>query len=342
LAVGLSSALLLASSAQAQQPAPRPLLAAPAVDHHFHLGSAALSAYVEKINQLDPSVFEHLSREVFSKPTPDTVIRMLDEARVRQAVLISSGHLFLTGGKLSDPATEERELREENRFIVATALASHGRFIAFIDINPLDPNAHAELAYWKGKPGISGVKLHLGAAGFHASSPEQVATLAKFVAEVRQAGLPLAIHLRGGGPFPKAEVQTFIARVLPAAGNLPVQIAHGGGYGGADPATIDSLSAFGDAIARKAPGTANLVFDISGVVLPDDTAKALGSNDAQLKQFVAEMRKIGFDRFVVGSDWPAIGPIKPYYALVREKLQLTDAEWAKLCANQAPYIGKTR
>jgi predicted TIM-barrel fold metal-dependent hydrolase len=339
-AVGLIATLLLASHAQAEQPAPRPEVIAPTVDHHFHLGSPALSAYVEQINKLDPSIFEHLSPEVFSKPTATTVLRMLDQAGVKRAVLISSGHLFLTGGKLADKATEARELRDENRFVVDTALASHGRFIAFIDVNPLDPNAEDELAYWKGKPGVSGIKVHLGAAGFHASSPEQVATLAKFFAEARDAGLPLAVHLRGGGPFPKAEVETFVAKVLSQAGDLPVQIAHGGGYAGADPATIDSLSAFGDAIARKAPGTDNLVFDISGVVLPDATAKALGSNDAQLKAFADLMRKIGLNRFVVGSDWPALGPIAPYYALMRQKLPLTDAEWKQLWSNEAPYLEK--
>ena len=179
-------------------------------------------------------------------------------------------------------------------------------------------------------------------SGFHASSPEQVATLAKFVAKAREARLPIMIHLRGGGPYPKAEVETFIEKVLPAAGDLPVQIAHGGGYAGADPATIDSLSAFGDAIARKAPGTANLVFDISGIVLPAKTAEALGSNDAQLKIFVELMRKIGLDRFVVGSDWPALGPIAPYYASMQQNLHLSDAEWGQLCRNQAPYFKVSR
>jgi predicted TIM-barrel fold metal-dependent hydrolase len=311
---------------------------APVVDHHLHLGSPALSDYVEKLNKLDPSVFEHLSKDVFSRPTPASALGMLNQAGVKRAVLLSSGYLFLTGGQVSDAATEARELRDENRFVVKTALASHGHFIAFVAINPLDASAANELAYWKGKPGVSGIKLHLGAAGFHASSPEQVAKLAKFFAEARAAHLPMVVHLRGGGPFPKAEVETFIDKVLSQAGDLPVQIAHGGGYGGADPATIDSLTAFGDAVARKAPGTKNLVFDISGVVLPDETAKALGSDDEQLKLFVDEMRRIGLNRFVVGSDWPAIGPIGTYYALMRKKLPVTDAEWAQLRKNEAPYL----
>jgi len=75
--------------------------------------------------------------------------------------------------------------------------------------------------------------------------------------------------------------------------------------------------------------------------MPDDTA-ALGSSDAQLKIFVDLMRKIGLDRLVIGGDWPAIGRIAPYYALRRQKLPLTDAEWAQLCRNEAPYVRHIR
>jgi predicted TIM-barrel fold metal-dependent hydrolase len=310
----------------------------PTVDHHVHLASPALEDHVEKLNKLDPTAFEHLSVEIFSRPTVETLRQLLNGAGVKRAVLLSSGYLFLTGGKLTDKATEARELREENQFVVDTALASNGRLIAFVAIDPLSAEAADELAYWRVKPGVTGIKLHLGAAGFHASSPDQVTRLAKFFADASEAKLPLVVHLRGAGPFPKAEVATFIDKVLSQVGDLPIQIAHGGGYGGADPSTIGSLKTFGEAIARKRIGTKNLVFDLSGVVLPDKDAQALGSSAAQLKKFVAEMRKIGLNRFVVGTDWPATGPLRPYLGLMRRKLPVTDAEWKRLCANKAPYL----
>ena len=265
-------------------------------------------------------------------------LNSLDEAGVKRAVVLSTAYFFMLSTKLPDPAGAARKMREENRFIVNTALASKGRLIAFVAINPFAENASEEFSYWAGKPGVSGIKLHLGAAGFKASSPEQVAKLGSFFAAAAKAHLPLLVHLRGGGAFTKADVKIFIDKVLSQAGDLPVQIAHGGGYAGADPATIDSLTAFGEAIERKAPGTKNLVFDISGVVLPEETAKVLGSSDEQLKLFVGEMRKIGLDRFEIGSDWPAIGRIAPYFALLRAKLPVTDAEWAQLCNNIAPYL----
>ena len=329
---------LTASPAGAQPAVTNAKIVAPVTDHHVHLGTPALADEMDEINKLDPTAFQFLSPDIFTRPTPADALRILDEAGVKRAVILSTAYMFMPSGDLPNAAEAARAMRAENRFIVDTALASHGRFIAFVAINPFAANAWAEFAYWKGRRGVSGIKLHLGAAGFHASSPEQVAILGKFFADARKAKLPLVVHLRGGGPFPNSDVEIFIDEVLSQAGDLPVQIAHGGGYAGADPATIDSLTAFGDAIARKAPGTRNLVFDISGVALPEETAKALGTSDAQLKIFVNLMRRIGLDRFVIGSDWPALGRIAPYFALIREKLPFTDAEWVQLCRNEAPYM----
>mgnify|MGYP001555906657 CR=1 FL=1 len=37
-----------------------------------------------------------------------------------------------------------------------------------------------------------------------------------------------------------------------------------------------------------------------------------------------------------------LGPIAPYYALMRRKLPVTDAEWAQLRTNEAPYLRRIR
>ena len=340
-AVAISTALL-ASPAHAQYDSLAKQHIAPRVDHHIHLGSDALRQQMEEMQKQDPTAFQHLSKDIFSKPTLSDALRNLDEAGVKQAVLLSTAYWFALPGQSAKPSEAARKMREENRFNVDTAMASHGRLSAFIAINPFAPNARDELKYWRGKPGVSGIKLHLGAAGFRETSRLQVAKLATFFADAKAENLPLVVHLRGGGSFTKNDVRIFVAKVLSRAGDLPVQIAHGGGYGGGDPATIDALSTFGEAIARHAPGTKNLVFDISGVVLPEATAEALGTSDAQLVIFVGLMRKIGLDRFIVGSDWPAIGAVAPYYALVRQKLPVTDDEWAQLCANVAPYLKDRR
>ena len=332
----LGTALMLVAVPAA---ASAPVIATPLVDHHIHLGSDELARQLDLMHKADPKSFEFLSEDIFKKPRVADALRNLDQAGIKRAVLLSTAYWFVLPGNADNPAAA-RQMRSENRFNVDIALASHGRIVTFIAVNPLAANAKAEMLYWKGKPGVSGLKLHLGAAGFSASSPKQVTELAAIFALARESRLPIVVHLRGGGAFTKKDVNTFIDKVLSKAGALPVQIAHGGGYAGVDSATTDSLEAFGAAIARKAPGTRNLVFDLSGVVMPEPAAKALGSTDPQLAKFVADMRRIGLDRFVLGSDWPAIGPMAPYYALVRRKLALTDAEWTQLCNNTAPYLKK--
>lgn len=320
------------TAGQAQESAVTPL-----VDHHVHIASMLVSDHIERVRKQSPNAFEHLSEDIFSRPTVADALRLLSEAGVKQAVVVSTAYMFVQSGSARDPEGE-RLMREENKFAVATALASNGRLKAFVAVNPLAANAHDEFAYWAGKPGVSGLKLHLGGAGFSANNPEHVATLAAFFASARKANLPLVVHFRGGSDYSVSAVNIFIAKVLSQAGNLPVQMAHGGGYAGADPATIAVLGAYADAIARRAPGTKNLVFDLSGMVLPDPAAAALGTNDGQLKAFVALMRKIGLGRFVIGSDWPATGNPKAYFALMHARLPVTPTEWAQLCQNRASYL----
>lgn len=76
-----------------------------------------------------------------------------------------------------------------------------------------------------------------------------MAKLAKFFAEARAAHLPLVVHLRGGGSFLKAEVETFIEKVLSQAGDLPVQIAPQ--RAGARPPCIAARRLSGDRVRRR-------------------------------------------------------------------------------------------
>jgi predicted TIM-barrel fold metal-dependent hydrolase len=333
-----AGALVFAAPALADPQRGAGRTAAPLVDHHIHIASPALTAFVEEVARKDPSAFAFLSKDIFNKLPPADVITMFASVGVKRAVVLSTAYLFAPGASGPFSAEALQSLRQENHFNVEAGLRSGGRLIPFVSVNPFAPNALDELSYWARKPGVKGLKLHLGSSGFRAGDPGHAARLALVIAKARSERLPLVIHLRGAGPVTKADVRTFIDKDLSQAGELPVQIAHGAGYAGADPATILSLSTFGEAIAQGAPGAKNLVFDISGVVLPDAVAAALGSSDAQLQIFVDLMRTIGLNRFVVGSDWPATGQLGPYYALMRQKLPVTDAEWAGLCTNLAPYL----
>ena len=335
----LTAAILFSSTGALAEPAPR-------ADHHMHIQSALITDWLQDMQKAMPGVFEGISGDIFKVRTGGDAVHELDRAGIRQGVLLSAGYMFGFSAVPLAPEEMARRMRAENRFNVDQALASNGRLVAFVGINPFLGNALDELEYWSRQPGASGVKLHLGNSGLDLGNPDQVKTLAAFFAAASKARMPLVVHLRGAAPFSNVNIATFIETVLSEAGDLPVQIAHGGGFGGIDAATLEALRLYGDAIERKAPGTANLVLDISAVAQLDLSKLAsvptegieTRTADEWRAAYVAQMRKIGLDRFVLASDWPALTPPAEYFAAERKALPVTDAEWTTLCENVAPYL----
>jgi predicted TIM-barrel fold metal-dependent hydrolase len=176
--------------------------------------------------------------------------------------LLSAGYIFGFSEASLAPEDIARLMRAENQFNVDQALASNGRLVAMVGINPFLDNAMVELDYWSQKPGAVGVKLHLGNSGLDPGNPDQAEAIAAFFTAASKARMPLAVHLRGGASFTHANITIFIDTVLSQAGDLPVQIAHGGSFGGIDATTIEALKLYGDAIARSArhsqPGARSL------------------------------------------------------------------------------------
>ncbi|ALJ14548.1 amidohydrolase family protein [Sphingopyxis macrogoltabida] len=327
------------AAAQAEGADPVPL-----ADHHMHIQSPLISAWLGEMQKAMPTVFDGISDDLYATRSGADAVRELDRAGIPKGVLLSMGYMFGFPAVPLEPEERARRMRAENRFNVDAALASHDRLVAFVGINPFQPNALDELGYWSRQPGAWGVKLHLGNSGFDPGNRAQVRKLGAFVAAANRAHMPLVIHLRGAAPFTVANIATFIDKVLSRAGDLPVQIAHGGGYGGIDQPTLDALDLYGKAIARKAPGTKNLVLDLSAVAQFDPSKAPIKdpsetrSFDEMRAAYVAGMRKIGLDRFVLASDWPALEPPAEYFAIERTALPVTDAEWRQLCGNLAPYL----
>jgi hypothetical protein len=108
--------------------------------------------------------------------------------------------------------------------------------------------------------------MHLTASGVDLRSDRDVAALAAVFRAANQARFALVIHLRTQRmDYGASDIQRFIEDVLPAAGNMPVQISHAAGWGGLDKATLSALSAFADAIAANPQRFHHVWFDLSGV-----------------------------------------------------------------------------
>ncbi|MDT9600666.1 amidohydrolase family protein [Sphingosinicella rhizophila] len=330
------SLLLLTALASAPLAAQAPSFPPPLADHHMHINGEGVVNWMRRMAEKSPEDVAGMSEDIFRTRSGTDALRELDRAGIKQGVLLSAAYMFAS--PMLPTEDMAAKMRAENRYVVDAAKASGGRLVAFVGINPFAGNALEELSYWS-RHGASGIKLHMGNSELDLASPDHVSKLASFFGAARVARLPIVIHLRGRADYTADGVRTFIDRILSQAGDLPVQIAHGGSYGGTDPVTLDAIRAYGDAIARKAPGTENLVIEISAVAQFDlSQGKDLKAHQDRVAQYVEEMRKIGMDRFVFGSDWPALSPPTEYFAAERTKLPITDAEWADIADNRAPYL----
>lgn len=303
-----------------------------ATDHHLHVMSPALAELMASLSQRDPATAKLLDPEVSKSHGTAEVLALLDAAGLQHGVLLSGGYMFSSPMLAEMHLDAQKLMREENAYTVRAAAASGGRLLAFIGLNPLSSDARGELDYWVHQGGIAGVKLHFGNSRFDFHNAAQVERLRELVGAVGEAKLALVIHPRSAPQYGAAEAQTLVEKVLPAAGDSTVQLAHGGGWGGLDEGTLEALQVIVEAMERGAPGTRHLVIDLALVTLGEDTVAPLR------ERAVALIRRAGPQRFVMGSDWPAIYTPAAHEAYLRRQLPLTAAEWQAIRENDAPYV----
>ena len=132
------------------------------------------------------------------------------------------------------------------------------------------------------------------------------------------------------GGLGREEVRIFLAEIMSAAPDIPVQVAHmSSGL-----QNREALAEFADRRAAGDPRSKNLYFDLSiGSFkdLPPDAAR-----------FIADsIRKIELDHVLYASDeqpGDQHAPTGQHWAEMRESLPLTDAEWRVIAGNVAPYM----
>ncbi|WAC61229.1 amidohydrolase family protein [Brevundimonas sp. SL130] len=288
-------------------------------DHHVHVHSPAileiLAAYCSSPGRLaacDPA---------FVAPqTADDLLADMDEAGVQTAWMMSTAYLAespLMAPPLADAATR---VHRANAFTVATAAAHPGRLIAFVSVNPLAPDALAEIAAWKDEPFAGGLKLHLTNSGVDLRNPDHVRRLTAVFDAASDARMTILIHMRTrADDYGARDVRVVFEQILPHARGVPVVIAHAGGWGGLDANTWDALEGFRQVLAEQPDAAPNLFFDLAQVFDADTSPE----NRARL---VEVMRGVGVERFVPGSDWPFSGPLDGYLNKAMALLPLAPQE----------------
>jgi len=299
-----------------------------AVDHHVHVHSPAILAFLPgyctspgRTSKCDPE---------FLAPLDVTdLLQAMDKAGIRRARLMSTAYLA-ESPMMVPPAPNHAEIvRQANDFTVALAHNHPDRFEAYIGVNPLTSTALPEIERWRGNRQVAGIKLHLANSRFGYDQPDNVKMLAATVRAAASARFRIMIHMRNRADGYGAEAaRTLLNEVLPAARGTTVQIAHAAGWGGIDTATLDALGVFADACERDRKRCASLYFDLAAI-------KPGAASEQDRATLAGLIRRIGINHFVPASDWPFARDLGAYYADLAT-LPLTRSELRKIFRNVAP------
>jgi uncharacterized protein len=298
----------------------------PLADHHQHLFSPALATLITPAPPAAP----------ITPIDADALVRMLDEAGIRRAVVLSTAYIWEQSTRTVDNAAAK--LRADNDWTSQQVGRYPDRLIGFCGINPLKDYALDELARCARDPNLRhGVKMHFGNSAVNYRNAEHIEQLRRVFRAANGYRMPIVVHMRASFslqlPYGAEEARTFLNELVPAAPDVVVQVAHmAGGGGPGDQQAAQALDVFVEAFAGSDPRTRNLYFDASGlnalIAVPDEAAR-----------IVTRMRRIGLDRILYGSDGATGGnaPPRESWATFR-KLPLTEAEFRTIATNVPPYL----
>ena len=259
----------------------------------------------------------------------DALVRMLDIAGIRRAIIYSDAYYF--DGMIPVQGDPVAQMRAENDWTAEQVARHPDRLVAFCSFNPLAGHALGELERCARSGRFRGIKLHLGTSGVDLDNPAHVETMRTMFAAINRARLPVVVHLTANERYGRGQAETFLSRIVTAAPDVPVIVAHL--WGGAAYSS-EALAAYAEAVQRRAPGTANLYFELAQVSL------VAGNSADTMREIATRMRQIGLERIFYGSDGPQFNgrPPQEVWIDLRTRLPLTEAEFRTLAGNVAPFL----
>ena len=292
----------------------------PLVDYHQHLfGPATVSR--------SPNLPAVSSRDL---------VRLLDDAGIQRAVVLSIAYQYSNPNN-PPVADEYAKVRAENDWTGAEVGVFPDRLIGFCSVNPLRPYALDEIDRCAENRYLRfGLKLHFGNSDVDLDQPTHVAAVRRVFASANRHGMAVVVHLRASvtkqRPYGTRQAQAFLDKVLPAAPDVVVQIAHLAGAGSYDEPTDAALGVFADAFAHGDPRVARLYVDVSGVA-------GLGDWRPYAERIAGRLRQIGLSRILYGSDGAGDAESAPSRRLdAFWQLPLTASEFRTIAGNIAPYL----
>jgi uncharacterized protein len=275
-----------------------------------------------------------LEHPTFPGPAPqapldaERLVAMLDAAKIERAVVLSVAYWF---DSPSRPLFRSGDsLRAENTWTAEQAARFPDRLLAFCSLNPVSDLAPSALRDCAADRRFKGLKLHFSNSRVDLRNADHVRRVREVFAAANRAKLPIVVHARDGDDYGAAQARVLLEKLLPAAPDVPVQIAHL--WGGAAFAP-DALAVYAEAVAARSPATRRLYFDIADAGLVATTPE-LGKTMAE------RIRQIGIERVFYGSDAAFGNHPDPQgsWAAFLENVPLSPAELADIADNVAPYF----
>ena len=271
----------------------------------------------------------------YPRVTARELIPMLDSAGIRYALLLSVAYMFSNPNR-PPVANEYARVKVENDWTADQAALYPGRLRAICGIDPLRDYALTEIERCAADPRLRhGLKLHFGNSDVQLEIPEQLEKVRRVFRAANAHGMAIVVHLHPSvtmkRPYGTTYARIFLNEVIPAAPDVPIQIAHLTGSGDFDePAVQEALDVFVRAIADHDPRMKNVYFDMSGIV--DIAAPQRAS------RVTARLRQLGIERILFGSDGAVNGNSPLVTWRTFRKLPLSEHEFRVIEGNIPPYM----
>lgn len=261
--------------------------------------------------------------------TTEQLIKEMDTAGVKRAAVLSVAFWY---GKYNRKVEDEYvKVRAENDWVAEQIAAYPDRLIGFCSFNPLKDYAIEELNRCAQNPGFKGLKLHFGNSGVDVLNPQHVEKLRVVFRTANERRLPIIVHLWTSGKYGREQAEAFLNQIIPAAPDIPIQIAHMAASG-PNYHSDEAFEVYATAAARHDPRMKNVYTDVASMVTRTTSPETLILVAKRLRQF-------GIDHVLFGSDRsPGFGNESPKEAWESFKhLPLTEREFRKIAGNLAPY-----
>jgi predicted TIM-barrel fold metal-dependent hydrolase len=263
--------------------------------------------------------------------TAEQLVAEMDAAGVKRAVVLSVAFWF--GSPRRKVEDEYAKVRAENDWVAQQVARFPDRLVGFCSFNPLKDYALEELDRCTKNPNFKGLKLHFGNSGVDLLNPQHVEKVRQVFRVANEKRLPIVAHLwTTDKRYGREHSEIFLKQVIPAAPDIPIQIAHMAASG-PNYHSDDALEVYANAAVAGDPRMKNVYFDVASMVTRNTRPEVLALVAKRLRQLGLQRVLFASDRAPGGSnDTP-----KDAWEAFR-RLSLSEAEFRKVAGNVAPYM----